>query len=415
MVDRRRGSFTRSYGGERSSPGGLLSRRIRVLFVNHTAKLGGGEIALRLLIHHLDRTRIDHEVLLFEDGPLTALLRQGSAVHIVQLPAGIRDARKDSLLSVSTLKKVGGIPLSIWRVRSAIRKLKIDFVHTNSLKADLVGGIAARLAGKPVIWHIRDRIAPDYLPAKVVAVFRALARLVPVAIIANSRATLESLNLPAAATRSGGTAHVVHDGVDLSMIPVKPIPMRTSLVVGLVGRISPWKGQDVFLRAIQQIRQEVPDVRFEIIGSALFGEEQYERELQDLATQLELDDSVQFCGFVTNIAERIAALDLVVHASTISEPFGQVVIEGMAAGKAVVATRGGGVSEIVEDGVSGLLVAMKDPTALAQAMLLLLKDPVRRAQLGKAARRRVEDKFQIQFTAQKVLRLYQDLAQSQLS
>jgi glycosyltransferase involved in cell wall biosynthesis len=128
--------------------------------------------------------------------------------------------------------------------------------------------------------------------------------------------------------------------------------------------------------------------------------------------QLELESCVQFCGFVTNIAERIAALDLVVHASTISEPFGQVIIEGMAAGKAVIATRGGGVSEIVEDGVSGLLVPMKDPTALAQAMLLLLRDPVRRAQLGAAARQRVGDKFRIEYTAEKVLRLYQELALS---
>lgn len=384
-----------------------MDRRVRVLFVNHTAKLGGGEIALRLLVQHLDRTKIEHEVLLFEDGPLVPLLRQDTTVHIVELSSNIRNARKDSLLSFSNLKKLGGVLTSVWRVRSAIQRLNVDFVHTNSLKADLLGGLAARLAGKPVVWHVRDRIASDYLPPKVVTAFRALARLIPRTIVTNSHSTLESLNLP---VPKASAAYVVHDGVDLSKIPVKPAVMQTNLVVGLIGRISPWKGQDVFLRAIHQIRHELPNVRFKIIGSALFGEEQHEVELRKLATQLVVEDCVEFCGFVSNVAERIAGLDLVVHASTISEPFGQVVIEGMAAGKAVVATRGGGISEIVEDGVSGLLVPMNDPTALAQAMLLLLKDPLRRSKLGAAGRQRVEDKFQIAFTADKVLRLYQDLA-----
>ncbi len=388
-----------------------MSRRLRVLFVNHTAKLGGGEIALGLLIRHLD-SEVDHEVLLFEDGPLADLLQPVTKVHTITLPAEIREARKDSLVSFATLRKLGGVPISILRVRGAIRRLDVDFVHTNSLKADILGGIAARLAGKRVIWHVRDRIAPDYLPGEVVTVFRRLARIIPHAIIANSAATLESLHLPARERRNGLSGQVIHDGLDLSMVPVVEPSQRPMLVVGLVGRLSPWKGQDVFLSAIHQIHEELPDVRFEIIGSALFGEEDYERHIRELSVQLELESCVQFCGFVTNIAERIAALDLVVHASTISEPFGQVIIEGMAAGKAVIATRGGGVSEIVEDGVSGLLVPMKDPTALAQAMLLLLRDPVRRAQLGAAARQRVGDKFRIEYTAEKVLRLYQELALS---
>ena len=387
-----------------------MASSIRVLFLNHTAKLGGGELALRLLIGHLDKRKVDHQVLLFEDGPLVELLRQNTTVHTVRLSSDINDARKDNLLTFGVMKKLGGIPISILRLRSAIRRLNVDVVHTNSLKADILGGIAARLAGKRVVWHVRDRISPDYLPGKVVIAFRQLARWIPHAIITNSMSTLQSLLLPAQGSSGARLAHVIHDGVDRSIISFTTLPQQSSLVVGIVGRLSPWKGQDVFLRAVYQIYREFESVRFVILGSALFGEEEYERHIRDLSKQLGLDECVQFCGFVTNVAEWIATFDILVHASTIDEPFGQVVIEGMAAGKPVIATRGGGVSEIVEEGVSGLLVPMKDATALAQAIRLLLTDPARRAELGSAGRQRVQEKFLVEYTAEKVVRLYEELA-----
>lgn len=377
--------------------------------MNHTAKLGGGEIALRLLVRHLDRTRFNHAALLFEDGPLCPLLAQDTDVHVLHLSEEVRNARKDSLVGWSTLKNLLGLPLSVLRIRAIIRGLDVDYVHTNSLKADILGGIAGRLAGKRVVWHVRDRIAPDYLPLRVVQVFRRLARIVPHGIIANSRATLESLELPSGHNKP---VAVVHDGLDLDTVADGTSPSGGPLVVGLIGRIAPWKGQDVFLHAIDRIQDRMGKVRFEIIGTPLFGEHDYERSLWELSTKLGLDHCVTFCGFVTDIHERIAKLDLVVHASIVSEPFGQVIIEGMAAGKAVIATRGGGVSEIVEDAVSGVLVPMKDASAMGEAMLELLEDPVRRAHLGAAARKRVEDHFRIEYAAAKVLRFYEELSLS---
>ena len=391
----------------------VLGQRIRVLFVNHTAKLGGGELALGLLIRHLDRTQLDLQTLLFEDGPLVELLKPDTVVHIVTLSESIRSARKDTLTKFSweTVRKIVELPLFVLRLRAVILRMQVDLVHTNSLKADILGGLAGRLAGKKVVWHVRDRIENDYLPTKVVSMFRRLVRMIPDGIIANSGATLQSLRLPdRLASRRPALASVIHDGFDIRTLVSEAPSKGQPLLVGLIGRITPWKGQDVFIRAIHRVHACLPEVRFQIIGSALFGEELYEQELRALSANLGLDDCVEFCGFVREVQQRIAILDLVVHASTISEPFGQVVIEGMAAGKAVIATRGGGVSEIVEDGVSGVLVPKNDPVALADAMLQLLNDSSRRQALGVEAHLRVQNHFRIEFTAAKVLRFYQELA-----
>jgi glycosyltransferase involved in cell wall biosynthesis len=379
--------------------------------VNHTARSGGGELALRLLIRHLDKTRIQHRLLLFEDGPIAESLRQDTEVHILPLSDEIRDARKDALGSggSSSLGKLKTLSMFILRLSRMIGSLDVDIVHTNSLKADILGGIAGRLARKRVIWHLRDRIADDYLPPKTVRVFRRLARWIPHAIVANSNATLETLRLSNDYRQKSKAATVVYDGFDFAELPVGEVVPQGSLVVGLVGRISPWKGQDVFLQAIHQIHGEFPEARFQIIGSALFGEDAYESRLHALSTELGLDRCVEFCGFVRDVQKHIAKLDLLVHASTIPEPFGQVIIEGMAAGKPVISSRGGGAMEIVVDGVSGVLVPMNDSKALAGAMRELLGNAALRARLGAGGRERVQDSFRIELTAAKIGQVYSEL------
>jgi glycosyltransferase involved in cell wall biosynthesis len=381
--------------------------------VNHTAKAGGGELALRLLIRHLDKAAVRPKLLLFEDGPIAELLRNDTEVHIFPLADEIRNTRKDTLgiVRLGDFRKLITLPSFIVRLSRMIRRLDVNVVHTNSLKADILGGIAARLAGKRVVWHVRDRIADDYLPSRAVRTFRLLARFIPHAIVANSHATLETLCLPKESGKKvkRRPAIVIHDGFDFAELPTVEIPLRPNLLVGLVGRISPWKGQDIFLRAIHRIHTEFPSARFQIIGSALFGEEAYADRIRALCAELGLDSCVEFCGFVHDIQRHIATLDVVIHASIIPEPFGQVIIEGMAAGKPVIASRGGGATEIVVDGVSGLLVPMKDDEALAAAMRSLLGDAALRERLGIAGRRRVEEAFRIESTAAKISQVYSTL------
>ncbi len=119
----------------------------------------------------------------------------------------------------------------------------------------------------------------------------------------------------------------------------------------------------------------------------MFGEEAYEERLHALAGELGVADRVEFRGFRDDVRAELAELDVLVHASTTPEPFGQVVLEGMAAGLPVVAAAAGGRAEIVTDGVDGLLVAPGDAAALAAALTRLAADPQLRERLGAAGRR----------------------------
>jgi glycosyltransferase involved in cell wall biosynthesis len=154
------------------------------------------------------------------------------------------------------------------------------------------------------------------------------------------------------------------------------------------------------------VNKRFPKARFVVIGAALFGEETYEREVRQLPFQLGIDQVVEFAGFSTDVAQAISELDLVVHASTTGEPFGQVIIEGMAAGKPVVATNGGGVPEIVENGKTGVLVPMGDARAMADAICQILADPAWAQEMGARGRQRVIDHFTVQQTARRVEAVY---------
>jgi glycosyltransferase involved in cell wall biosynthesis len=197
---------------------------------------------------------------------------------------------------------------------------------------------------------------------------------------------------------------VVHEGINLKQAILRP--SATISKFGIIGRLSPWKGQHVFIRAAAKVHKDHPSTRFLIIGSAMFGESKYEDELRSLAAELSLGDAVEFAGFCSDVPERIASLDVVVHASTLGEPFGQVIIEGMAAAKPVIATHGGGVPEIIEDGIDGLLVPMGDSTAMANAMLRLVGNAGEALEIGRRGRARVEKSFRIELTAAKIQSVY---------
>ncbi|HVS84787.1 MAG TPA: glycosyltransferase [Gaiellaceae bacterium] len=348
------------------------SRR-RVVFLDHTAKLSGGELALARTLPALD---VDAHVVLGEEGPLAALLRRnGIATEVLPFAAASRSRHelRSPLDAVRTL---------VYAVRLArrLRALRPDAVHANSLKSGLYGGIAARLAGVPFVWHVRDRISADYLPRPAVALVRAALRFLPAAVIANSRAT--AATLPREAT-------VVPSPVDVDEIA--PVP-HDGLRVGILGRIAPWKGQHVFVDAFSRAFPDGGAVA-RIIGAPLFGaeEEAYEESLHRLPSALALNGRLEFAGFRDDVAAELASLDVLVHASTIPEPFGQSVAQGMAAGLAVVATAEGGPAEYVEPGRTGLLYPPGDVDALAAALRTLADDPDLRARLGAAARERAHD------------------------
>ncbi len=384
----------------------------RILYIDHTAKLGGGEIALLHLVQHLDRTQFMPVVVLGEDGPLRAKLEEsGVETHLLALSSAVTETRKDGL-GVSTLLRLRDVAAAgkyVLALRSFIRAQNAAVVHTNSLKSDILGGAAARLAGVPLLWHVRDRIDSDYLPGPVAAVFRRLCRWLPARVVANSHSTLETITLGESLPRM----RVVHDGV--LPHPVPPRPAHSALhapTIGLVGRIARWKGQHVFLKAASLVHARFPQARFQIIGAPLFAEQAYEEEIRALTRELGLEGSAEFLGFRTDVPALIDGLDILAHASITAEPFGLVIAEGMAAGKPVVATNGGGAREIVADGETGLLVPMGDAEAMASALLQLLEDPEEARRMGERGRERIAAQFSIERTARGMEAVYADILQT---
>lgn len=394
------------------------ARRARVLFLDHTAMLSGGEIALLRLVRELDRQKVSPVVVLGADGPLVDALRPIAETHILPLSAGVAATRKGTLgiKSLLRFREVWSVFFYILRLVIFIRRNNIDLVHTNSLKSDIIGGAAGRLAMRPVLWHVRDRIDTDYLPKRVVSLFRMLCRIVPRYVVANSFATLRTLRLPEGALRGSRPTSslkkrstAVHDGTHVDKIGLQQDRRSGPIRIGLVGRICSWKGQHIFLRAAASVHKQYPYAEFVIIGSALFDEQKYEQELHQLTNELAINSVVHFAGFRTDVQAAIAELDVLVHASTIGEPFGQVIIEGMAAGKPVVATNGGGVPEIVQDDDTGILVPMGNADPMADAICRLLANPTLAKEMGRRGRQRVINQFTVGHTARRVEDVYDSI------
>jgi glycosyltransferase involved in cell wall biosynthesis len=178
----------------------------------------------------------------------------------------------------------------------------------------------------------------------------------------------------------------------------------------MVGRIAPWKGQHVFLEAFARAFPG-GDVRARVVGAPLFGEDAYDQGLRRLAVDLRIADRVEFTGFREDVARELGSLDVLVHGSVIPEPFGQVVAEGLAAGLPVVAAAAGGPSELVENGVNGVLYPPGDVPALEAVLRELASDPGLRMRLATAARTSAR-RFLSENVAEEVLRVYRSVVAS---
>jgi len=379
-------AHARGYGWESAAArhtriyAAAADRRARpsVVYLDHCALLSGAELALARLLPAL-RDDIDAHVILGEDGPLSQRLRAaGVSVEVLPMPAAARTLRRDRVRGTVDVVRAAMLTAGYClRLRARLRALRPDLVHTNSLKAALYGGLAARAAGVPVVWHVRDRIAPDYLPSPAVRLVTWCARWFPAALIANSAATRTTLG------RLARRVTVVPSPIEA---PAGSPPARHGpLTVGVVGRLAPWKGQDLFLRAFAAAFPGGPE-RAVLVGEALFGEGEYAAGLRGLAADLGIADRVEFRGFREDVPAELAAMDILVHSATLPEPFGQVVVEGMAAGLPVVAPAAGGPAETVTHDVDGLLYQMGDQAGLAAALRNLAAEPDLRRRLGDAAR-----------------------------
>jgi glycosyltransferase involved in cell wall biosynthesis len=360
------------------------SERLRVVLLSHVARLSGAEIGLMRFVqaaHEIDAT-----VIVAEDGPLVDALRDvGARVEVLPLAAVAREARRADIgPGRAQALAAAHVAAYVPRLAARLRALRPHVVHAISLKSGVYASLAARLARRPMLWHLHDHLSPEYLRPSLAVVMRQLVTRLPDALAAPSRSCLASVG-PGA--RRLPTAIVP--------FPV-PIPGAAAMIrpevrcVGIVGRITPWKGQDVFLRGFARAFPE-DDVRARVVGSALFGEEEYGEEIHRLAADLGIADRVDFVGFRTDIGAELQQLDLLVHASVLPDPLSTVVLEGMAAGVPTISANAGGHAEHVAEAGAGLLFAPGDAGALAQALRRAADDRELRVGLGERGREKARD------------------------
>ena len=348
-----------------------------VVLVTPVGAPGGAERVLAGLARHLPGHGFEPHAVLLRPGPAERWFTEAGC------PVRVIDAGS------SRAGQLFRWPVTVAALRRLIRSTGAVAVVSNMAKAQLYGGVAARLAGVPnVYWQ---HLIPGDRRLDVAA------RRVPVAaVIGGSDAVIE------AQRHQTPTApiHKVHPGIDIDRVRAATgggEALRARLgwgdapAIGIVGRLEAWKGQRTFLRAAAAVSAEVPEVRVAVVGDAVVGHEgDYAAELRGLAAELGIADRTTFAGHVDDVAAWYEALDVVVHASEEPEPFGLVLVEAMALGATVVATDAGGPVEIIEDGVSGVLVPRRDPDALAGAVVSLLRHPEGRDRLGRAAAARAE-------------------------
>lgn len=365
-----------------------------------------------------------HAVLLTE--------RLNPSRYVSRLVAGREDAAEGNYLalhgrstpSLEVLETIGG--RLDWRgdvqaftaILREIRSFRPHIVHTHTAKAGLWGRLAARWAGVPVVvhtyhGHILDGYFSPLKTRAILAVERALARvtdrLVSVSDTVRDELLAKGIGRPEQHT-------VVPLGLDL-----KPFLLaegerggfRRELgvgpddpLVGIVARLVPIKDHDTFFRAAGEVAARVPACRFIVVGDGA-----RRGELERLVARLGLASRVQFLGWRADLPRIYADLDVVVLSSR-NEGSPVSLIEAMAAARPVVATRVGGVQDLVEDGVTGLLAPPGEPGALAAAVMALLGDPERRRTMGEAGRKRVYPAFSADRLIQDIDRLYTELLEA---
>jgi glycosyltransferase involved in cell wall biosynthesis len=366
---------------------------LRVLYVSPHAAMGGAErVTLDLLTLH-DRAAVEPSVCFLEKGPLVDTCRAlGVPTFVVEAPR---------------LRRVFAVRRAVRALADIIRSHGIQLVHSAMAWGHCFGGRAAAQARQRAVWFQHTGATWGSMLDVRAALVRADAILANSDFTAAVQHRVNPRRIP---------IHTVHPGTRLPVTAreVRRSRGRASLgigegefAVGIVARLQPWKGQHVLLRAAASLLHARDRARLFVIGDTLFGLDQdYPAALHALARDLAITERVVFAGFRNDVADCLAAMDIAVHASIEPEPFGLGLIEAMAAGTALVASRAGATPEIVTDGIDGLLVPPGDHEALAVALLALHDDPDRREALAEAGLATARERFDVHGMVSRMEGLY---------
>ncbi len=342
---------------------------------------GGSELLLCQLMEHGKNTNVDWIAIFLEDGSMVNQFRS-FGVETYFVPAG-------------HLRELHRVTPTINQIATIARNSGAVLLVSWMGKAHLYTSLAAIVAGIPTLWYQHGVPFPPSWMDRITTMLPASGVLCCSKVGAAAQAKLQ----PSRPVR------VVYPSVDLERFDsrrlLSPSEMRRKLglpnkgpLIGIVGRLQQWKGIHVLVEAMPQVLRFYPDTHCVVVGGKHDLEPDYEDSLKEQIGGLKLDSRIILTGLQGNVPEWMQAMDVVVHASD-NEPFGIVIIEAMALGKPIVAGNIGGPTEIVTDGVNGLLAPYGNSDALASAILRYLDEPEFARHLGVSARERALD-FSVQ-------------------
>jgi glycosyltransferase involved in cell wall biosynthesis len=335
---------------------------MKVCFIAHSAERGGGELSLLELIDALSQRGVECVCILPRHGPMEGLLAERNMETVVIPYKRWTHAGKPFFKRVRRVL-LGHLPAS-FRLAAAIRRLACDVVYTNTVTVG-AGALAARITGKPHIWHIREFGYEDhklYFDLGESATRKLIGRL-SAACIVNSRAVADDYRPFLGSTE----LDVIYNSVEVPTLggrmPVEaPWRHGDAIRCGVLGTVAPGKGQEDAVQAMVHLRRMNVSAELVLVGHWVDSE--YGQRIERFVEQHDLKDRVHMLGFSDDPLSLINTVDVMLVCSR-REAFGRSTVEGMKLGKPVIGARSGGTTEIVQEGETGLLYTPGDAQELA--------------------------------------------------
>ena len=374
--------------------------RARVCFPFVGDSLGGSHMSALLLIEGLVESGYESVIVVHEEGPLTDhLAGRGLPYELLPLSGYAGETPSVPAIAAAMLRNAP-------RLATYMKRHRIDIVHGNDLRMNLTWSAAAKLTGRPFVWHQRA------LPNSSSALWYAISLLSDHTIHisnATSQAMPRMGRKPTSVVRNpvklphGMPSRVKSKGAVAKHCGLDP----ATRIIGFVGRLVTWKRPDVFLAAAAYLAGRVSDIAlaFVMVGD---DKEGLEHGLRQQAISLGIEDKVHFIGFRHPIEEWIAGMDLLMATSE-REPFGRTLIEAMALGTPVVAAAAAGHIEIIEHERTGLLVTPNDAAAIAAAAHRVLTQPAFAAGLSEAGRACAAERYSTGIHVNRICSIYDSL------
>jgi len=371
----------------------------RILFVTHSSELHGAELLLLQTLERLDRARFRSVLVIPRKGPLE---KEADKLGIEVIPVPMKWWLSDRAnLWRQPFAWIWNIK-SVITIRDIIRRRKIDLVFSNSA-VSFSGALAAHVRRKPHIWFLHEILQGENIQFRCILGSRFLIKFITAfscQVIGNSMATLAPFG-------SLSKIRVVYNGISLEKSQdhtcegtKKQLGLRDNdIILGMVGRVCPEKGQMEVLQAFALLKVHFPELKLLIVGEVK--DKKYFLRIEKMIQELALEKDVIFTGRREKILDVIRSMDILIVASR-SESFGRVIIEAMSVKTPVVAVRSGGIPEIIEDESSGFLVPSNKPEDLASVIQPLLQSREKAYSAALKAEKTIRQRFDINIQVEKI-------------